>query len=80
MHCRIWLHGCWGMEPASATDKILIEDKCISCSSQAWPAGIDWADMGEDMVIECSLQFKTQADLQCHFDQGVKSTGICTGT
>ena len=77
---RRWLHGCWGMEPASATDKILIEDKCISCSSQAWPAGIDWADMGEDMLIECSLQFKTQADLQCHFDQGVKSTGICTAT
>jgi len=47
---------------------------------QARPADIDWADMSVDMVIECSRQFKTQADLQCHFDQGVKSTGICTAT
>jgi len=43
------------MEPTSATDKILIEDKCISYSSQLRPANIDWAYMGVDMMIECRV-------------------------
>ncbi|RDH81388.1 MAG: type I glyceraldehyde-3-phosphate dehydrogenase [endosymbiont of Galathealinum brachiosum] len=66
------VHGRWGREPSSDASGILLEGKRVSCSCEKNPANIDWVGMGIDLVIECTGQFKTEADLQCYFDQGVK--------
>jgi len=66
------VHGRWGKEPAHDEHHILLDDKAISYSSEKNPADVNWAGMGIDLVIECSGQFKTAAELQCFFDQGVK--------
>jgi len=66
------VHGRWGREPSHDELNILLDNKKISYSSKKNPADIDWAGMGIDLVIECTGKFKTEADLQCYFDQGVK--------
>jgi glyceraldehyde-3-phosphate dehydrogenase (arsenate-transferring) len=66
------VHGRWGREPGYDESHILLDEKRISYSSEENPADVDWVGMGIDLVIECTGQFKTEADLQCYFDQGVK--------
>ena len=66
------VHGRWGREPGSDESSILLDGKTITYSSEKNPADIDWAGMGIDLVIECTGKFKTEAALQCYFDQGVK--------
>lgn len=66
------VHGRWGREPGHDDSHILLDEKRISYSSEENPADIDWVGMGVDLVIECTGVFKTEADLQCYFDQGVK--------
>ncbi len=66
------VHGRWGKEPAHDEAHILLDDKKISYTCEKNPANVDWVGMGIDMVIECTGKFKTEADLQCYFDQGVK--------
>jgi len=66
------VHGRWGKEPAHDAKHILLDGKKISYSSAKNPADVDWVGMGIDLVIECTGKFKTETDLQCYFDQGVK--------
>ena len=66
------VHGRWGHDLDFEDDAILVDGKRVSYSSNAIPADIDWAGMNIDMVIECTGVFKTEALLQCYFDQGVK--------
>ena len=66
------VHGRWDHDLGFEDDAILVDGKRVSYSSNAVPADIDWAGMNIDMVIECTGVFKTEALLQCYFDQGVK--------
>ncbi|VAW61670.1 NAD-dependent glyceraldehyde-3-phosphate dehydrogenase for arsenate detoxification [hydrothermal vent metagenome] len=66
------VHGRWGREPGYDEANILLDNKKISYSSEENPAQVDWGSMGIDLLIECTGQFKTQAALQCYFDQSVK--------
>jgi len=66
------VHGRWDKNITYDQDAILIEDKRVSYSSEANPADVDWTGKGVDIIIECTGQFKTQAALQCYFDQGIK--------
>ncbi len=66
------VHGRWGREPGFDESGIIVDGKKVSYSSERNPANVNWADMGIDLVIECTGQFKTEQSLQCYFDQGVK--------
>ena len=66
------VHGRWDRDISHTDDAIVIEGKTVSCSQQKNPVDIDWAGMGIDLVIECTGKFKSEADLQCYFDQGLK--------
>jgi len=66
------VHGRWGKQPTHDAGHILLDDNKISYSREKNPAQVDWAGMGIEIVIECTGKFKTAADLQCYFDQGVK--------
>jgi len=66
------VHGRWDRGISHEDDAILIEGERVSYSSEKNPADVDWVGMGIDLVIECTGKFKTEADLQCYFDQGVK--------
>ncbi|NJO27931.1 MAG: ArsJ-associated glyceraldehyde-3-phosphate dehydrogenase [Richelia sp. SL_2_1] len=66
------VHGRWDKEITAKDDQILIEGKSISFSEYSKPGDVDWADLGVDIVLECSGKFKTFEDLAPYFEKGVK--------
>ncbi len=68
------VHGNWGKEKVIThfPNQIVIDEQAISFGQTASPAEVDWQALGVDLVLECSGNFKTEADLQPYFDLGVK--------
>ena len=51
---------------------ILVGNRRITFSAEADPSSIAWADLGVDVVLECTGKFLTPAILQGHLDRGAK--------
>ncbi len=66
------VHGRWQRSISDNADAIIVDGQRVTYSSKQNPADIDWAAMDIDLLIECTGQFKTEAALQCYFDQGIK--------
>jgi len=66
------VHGRWNREVEGNTDKITIDGKVISHSSQKDFTKAPWRDLGIDIVLESSGKFRTQEQLEPYFTQGVK--------
>jgi glyceraldehyde 3-phosphate dehydrogenase len=66
------VHGRWPHAVAAEGDAISIDGTLISTSTEADPAAIPWGEMGIDLVLEASGQFRTLETLQPHFDNGVR--------
>ena len=68
------VHGQWGQDKtiSSTINNIIIGDKTLSFSQKTNPDDIDWGELGIDLVLECTGQFKTQQQLQTYFEHGVK--------
>ncbi len=67
------VHGRW-RETFSAEDNraIHIGNHRISHSAEAAPDAVHWADMGCDIVLECTGKFVKAAQLEAYFKAGVK--------
>jgi glyceraldehyde 3-phosphate dehydrogenase len=67
------IHGRWretfGVEGDCA---ILVGNRRIGFSDAATPDAIAWADLGCDVVLECTGKFLKMEQLQGYFDRGVK--------
>lgn len=70
------VHGTWDHEAFVDDGKIIIEDGAISYSSEKKPEDVAWADLGVDLVLECSGKFRTLDTLQPYFDGGVKKVVV----
>lgn len=66
------IHGRWNREVQGEADKIVIEGKRISHSSQKDYMQVPWRDLGVDIVLESSGKFRTQEQLEGYFKAGVK--------
>lgn len=66
------VHGRWNREVQGEADKIVIEGKNISHSSQKDYMQVPWRDLGADIVLESSGKFRTQEQLEGYFKAGVK--------
>ncbi len=67
------VHGRW--QPAveaAGEDRFLIDQHPLSFSAYTTPEAVPWEDLGIDMVLECSGQFRTLAQLEGYFKRGVK--------
>jgi glyceraldehyde 3-phosphate dehydrogenase len=66
------VHGRWDREAAAiAPDQIRIGDRTLSFSDHGTPGEIPWAELGVDLVLECSGQFRTPQLLAPYFQSGV---------
>jgi glyceraldehyde 3-phosphate dehydrogenase len=67
------VHGRWYDDDIAAdgTEALSVRGKRIGFSEASTPAEIDWADLGVDLVMECSGKFRTAASLEPYFEQGV---------
>jgi len=67
------IHGRWretfGVEGDRA---ILVGNRRIGFSDAATPDAIAWADLGCDVVLECTGKFLKMEQLQGYFDRGVR--------
>ncbi len=65
------VHGRFDGSVTVDGDRIRINDEPVSYSSHADPGRVPWADLGIDIVLECTGAFRTGETLQPHFDCGV---------
>lgn len=73
------VHGTWDREVGSEVDKVTIDDKLLSHSSNNPIADTDWSDC--DIVIEATGKHHKQPEtLNNYFDQGVKKVIVAAPT
>jgi glyceraldehyde 3-phosphate dehydrogenase len=66
------VHGRWPRAIEASEDVIAIDGTRIGWSAEAVPGAVAWADLGVDLVLECSGRFRTSETLNPFFDQGVR--------
>ncbi len=65
------VHGRWNTPVEASNNALLVGEQSISYSSHASIAAIPWADLGVDVVVDCTGQFKTRAALLPYLQHGV---------
>ena len=53
-------------------DALTIEGADVGYSGESEPGAVPWADLGVEVVLECSGRFRTEASLEDYFTQGVR--------
>ncbi|MBE9062695.1 ArsJ-associated glyceraldehyde-3-phosphate dehydrogenase [cf. Phormidesmis sp. LEGE 11477] len=66
------VHGRWDAKVEATSDQLLIDSSALSFSEHPTPKEVPWKDIGVDMVLECSGQFRTPEVLDSYLDQGVQ--------
>ena len=66
------VHGRWDREVRGEKDKLVIDGKTVTHSSQKNFADVPWRDLGVDIVLESSGKFRTQEQLDLYLKAGVK--------
>ena len=71
------VHGRWDRHIRSYGDRhIEIGDRSITFSSYATPSEVPWGDLGVDIAIESSGQFRSPQLLAPYFDRGVRKVVV----
>jgi len=70
------VHGVWERDTSGSDGMLKVDGKCVSYSQHREIESTPWADLGVDIVIECTGKFKSQEALQPYFDQGVKKVVV----
>lgn len=66
------VHGRWAREVvATSKDRFQIDEQSLSFSAHPTPDEVPWDELGIDMVLECSGNFRTPDLLEGYFKQGV---------
>ena len=66
------IHGRWGRKISFSPGRLSIDDVSIGYSMKNSPAEIPWDNLGVDIVLECSGEFKTIKELEPHFRNGAR--------
>jgi len=70
------VHGRWDADVAHDDDAIIVNGKRMAFTQQRRIEDLPLAEMGVDLVIDCTGAFKTEAAVQPYFDAGVKKVVI----
>lgn len=66
------IHGCFGYDVSETEEGISVNNKNIKMISEPNPEAINWADLGVDIVFECSGRFTKKVDAEKHLRGGAK--------
>ncbi len=66
------VQGTWPNECGGAPDALHIGGVALAYTRFERPADIPWRELGVELVLECSGQFRTLASLEPHFEQGAR--------
>lgn len=66
------VHGRWTQDVDTEGDRLYIANQSLSFSQYSTPGQVPWEDLGIDLVLECSGQFRTPELLQPYFERQVQ--------
>lgn len=64
---RRWSHSCTG-----SGGSLDVNGTTLAFTQHSEPSQIPWSDLGVDLVLECSGEFRTSESLEPHFERGAK--------
>ena len=70
------VHGRWDRRIEASADHFSIEGRHVGFSHHASPGDINWAELGVDVVVESSGQFRTPESIAPHFDRGARKVVV----
>ena len=70
------VHGRWTREIGYTDDAISVDGASVSFSAYATPGEIPWDELGVDIVVESTGQFRTPELLQPYFERGVQKVVV----
>ncbi len=70
------VHGRYPGKVRIDGDHLLIDERTVTFTELSAPGDIPWADLGVDLVIEATGQFKTAEQLEPHFERGAISVVV----
>ncbi len=66
------VHGAYPGEVSSTRDAIEVDGRRVTVLSERDPAGLPWADLGVDIVMECTGLFASRDKASAHLDAGAR--------
>jgi glyceraldehyde 3-phosphate dehydrogenase len=66
------VQGRWNLDIEGSDQKLRIQDKILTFSECKSPGEVPWAELGIDLVLECSGKFVKAAELEAYFKAGVR--------
>ncbi len=66
------IHGRWEPNISAEADSIEIDGRSISYTRHLGPVEVPWDEMGVEIVLECSGQFRTMESLAGYFERGIR--------
>jgi len=70
------VHGTWEHEVSAQDSSLIIDGTRLTYSSNKNIEDTPWNDLGIDIVIDCTGQFKTKEKLQSYLDLGIKKVVV----
>ncbi|UEM01745.1 ArsJ-associated glyceraldehyde-3-phosphate dehydrogenase [Skermanella rosea] len=70
------VQGRWPVPVAAEDGGIRIDGRRIGFTDHGEPGGIPWADLGVDLVLECSGKFVTTGTVTPHLDRGARKVVV----
>ncbi|MCE3275106.1 MAG: Glyceraldehyde-3-phosphate dehydrogenase (phosphorylating), partial [Propionibacteriaceae bacterium] len=64
------VYGRYYRAVAAADGALIVDGRRIAVFAERDPADLPWADLGVDLVLECTGVFKTEDDLKKHIQAG----------
>lgn len=70
------MHGTWDRQITADDQSLTIDGERLTYSSNESIADTPWAELGVDLVVDCTGRFKTSPLLEPYFESGVKKVVV----
>src|SRR5688500_2805182 len=71
------VYGRYHRAVAAADGALIVDGRRIAVFAERDPADLPWADLGVDLVLECTGVFKTEDDLKAHSGRCLVRDSFC---
>ncbi len=70
------VHGRWDRDVRGAGDTLTLDGASIGYSAASRPGEVPWAELGAELVLECTGAFRTPESLAPYFERGVRKVVV----
>ena len=66
------VYGRYGKDVVATADALTIDGRRVAVYGEPDPARLPWGELGVDLVLECTGQYRTEAGLSKHIEAGAR--------